>query len=365
MATNASSQVSSTAISVKLSVDGKNWKDWNKQLLNYASSDGALLILKGSNCPTFDPLSDAYKVETYKLTDPKVLEDTATETQKKTEYDRVSRVNALLKYHNDEARIRKREDEQAYEHWVSRDARFQNSILSIHESIKPQVRHKATAAVMYNVLKDLNGNTIHANGAIAWHDFVTLRADNCKTIRAYVGKFREALIDLNSQGISFKWTNPDSQTSTMNAVDELIVIHFLQGLEAVMPDWVEARNNKLRRDAATRWTLDALIASLEDHIRHTNGEPVNTFLTLAKKEEEARVLARLKSQNKPIPAAQPASGSATTAAKATTPKKSKQSVAHCNYCDRSHAGPNEACWYAHPELRPRIGRIGDPRALRK
>jgi hypothetical protein len=27
---------------------------------------------------------------------------------------------------------------------------------------------------MYDVLKDLNGNTIHANGAIAWHDFVTL-----------------------------------------------------------------------------------------------------------------------------------------------------------------------------------------------
>jgi hypothetical protein len=31
----------------------------------------------------------------------------------------------------------------------------------------------------------------------------------------------------------------------MNAVDELIVIHFLQGLETVMPDWVEARNNEL------------------------------------------------------------------------------------------------------------------------
>jgi hypothetical protein len=65
------------------------------------------------------------------------------------------------------------------------------------------------------------------------------------------------------------------------------------------------------------------------------------------------VLARLKSQNKPIPAAQPASGSATNAAEATTPKKSKQSVAHCNPCDRIHAGPNEACWYAHLELRPK------------
>ena len=126
-----------------------------------------MLILKGSKCPKFDPLTDTYEVKTYEQPDPTILE-AATETQKKTEYDRVSRVNALLKYHNDEARIQKKEDEQAYEHWVSRDARLQNSILSsIHESIKPQVRHKATAAAMYDVLRDLNGNTVHANGAIA------------------------------------------------------------------------------------------------------------------------------------------------------------------------------------------------------
>jgi hypothetical protein len=88
MATNASSQVSSTAISVRLSADRKNWKDWNKQLLNYASSDGVLLILKGSKCSKFNLLSDTYKVKTYEQT--KVFEDTATETQRKTEYDRVS-----------------------------------------------------------------------------------------------------------------------------------------------------------------------------------------------------------------------------------------------------------------------------------
>ncbi|KAF1934795.1 hypothetical protein EJ02DRAFT_488767 [Clathrospora elynae] len=44
------------------------------------------------------------------------------------------------------------------------------------------VQHKATAAAMHNILKDLNSNTIHANRAIAWHNFVTLQADNCKTI---------------------------------------------------------------------------------------------------------------------------------------------------------------------------------------
>jgi hypothetical protein len=65
MATNASSQVSLTVISVRLSADRKNWKDWNKQLLNYASSDKALLILKGSKCPKFDLLSDTYKVKMY------------------------------------------------------------------------------------------------------------------------------------------------------------------------------------------------------------------------------------------------------------------------------------------------------------
>jgi hypothetical protein len=96
-----------------------------------------LLILKGSRCPKFNLLTETYEVKTYKRTDPAVLE-TATKTQKRNEYNRVSRVNALLKYHNDEARIRKKEDKQAYNHWVSRDARLQNSILSlIHESIKP------------------------------------------------------------------------------------------------------------------------------------------------------------------------------------------------------------------------------------
>jgi hypothetical protein len=64
--------------------------------LNYTSFDGALLILKGSKCPKFDLLSDTYEVKTYEQT--KVFEDTVTKTQKKTEYDRVLQVNALLKY---------------------------------------------------------------------------------------------------------------------------------------------------------------------------------------------------------------------------------------------------------------------------
>jgi hypothetical protein len=75
-----------------------------------------LLILKGSKCPKFDPLSDTYRVKTYKLTNLKVFKDLTTKAQKKTEYDRATRVNALLKYHNDEARIWKKEDKQAYDH---------------------------------------------------------------------------------------------------------------------------------------------------------------------------------------------------------------------------------------------------------
>jgi hypothetical protein len=61
----------------------------------------------------FNLLSDTYKVKTYKRIDPTVLK-TTTKTQKKNKYNRVSRVNALLKYCNDKARIRKKEDKQAY-----------------------------------------------------------------------------------------------------------------------------------------------------------------------------------------------------------------------------------------------------------
>jgi hypothetical protein len=350
---SSTTTLSSTAVSVRLAADGKNWKDWNKQVINYAASDNAFSILDGAACPAYDPLSVRYRIETY---DTGSIRDEMSETQKKNEFKRVSALNANYRILNDEARLLKKEAEQAYTNWVARDARLQNTILSsIDNALKPQVRGKATAHDMYTALRELNDNTEYANAAQAWQNFVMLRADQCKTIRAYIGKFREALIDLNTAGISFKWVKPKSTTTIDdNGVNELIVIHFLQGLDAVLPEWVEARNNDLRRD--NTWTLDALVASLEDHIRHTNGEPVNTFLTISKQEEEKRVLARIRSRNSngdtKTNLAYNATSSGGAGGNNATPRRPRASMGYCNNCNREHPGPNDACWITHPELKP-------------
>jgi hypothetical protein len=70
-----------------------------------------------------------------------------------------------------------------------------------------------------------------------------------------------------------------------------MIIQFLHGLSKVLPQWVEARNNDLRQ--GNTWTIDTLIASVEDYIRTTNKEPVKTFTTISKQAEEKRVLTRL------------------------------------------------------------------------
>jgi hypothetical protein len=349
---SSTTTLSSTAVSVRLAADGKNWNDWNKQVINYAASDNAFTILDGAACPAYDPLSIRYRIETY---DTGTIRDDMSDTQKRNEFQRVSALNANYQLLNDEAHLLKKEAEQAYTNWVARDARLQNTIhSSIDNALKPQVQGKATAHDMYTAFRELNDNTEYANAAQAWQNFVTLRADQCKTIRAYIGKFQEALIDLNTAGISFKWVMPKSTTTTdNNGVGELIVIHFLQGLDAVLPEWVEARNNDLRRD--NTWTLDALVASLEDHIRHTNGEPVNTFLTISKQEEEKRVLARIKSRNSgdtKTNLAPNATSSGGTGGNNTTPRRPRAPMGYCSNCNREHPGPNEACWITHPELKP-------------
>jgi hypothetical protein len=83
---------------------------------------------------------------------------------------------------NDEARLLKKEAEQAYQNWVARDARLQNTILSsIDNALKPQVRGKTNAHDMYTVLRELNNDTEYANASEAWHNFETLRADQCNS----------------------------------------------------------------------------------------------------------------------------------------------------------------------------------------
>ena len=57
MATNTAS---STGITARLATDGKNWKDWVKQLVNYAAADSAVDVLDSAARPDFDPTLDKY-----------------------------------------------------------------------------------------------------------------------------------------------------------------------------------------------------------------------------------------------------------------------------------------------------------------
>jgi hypothetical protein len=55
-------------MTVTLKVDGKNWKDWNKQILNCAAADGASALLQGQDAPPYDETDTQYK--TYNLLTP-------------------------------------------------------------------------------------------------------------------------------------------------------------------------------------------------------------------------------------------------------------------------------------------------------
>jgi hypothetical protein len=139
-------------------------------------------------------------------------------------------------------------------------------------------------------------------------------------------------------------------------LDELMVIHLLYGLSNVLPAWVEARNNDLHAGNGT-WTIDILIQSVEDHIRHVNEEPVKTFLMISKQKEEQQVLTQLNGQHTTVTAttvvhASPSINSATTPAPSTYKGRTPKPIGMCDHCNREHTGPNELCWIAHPELMP-------------
>ncbi|KAI1519598.1 Retrotran-gag-2 domain containing protein [Pyrenophora tritici-repentis] len=195
---------------------------------------------------------------------------------------------------NNEARQLLKEDKLALDLWVARDARLQNTILSsIDKPLVAQVRTCPTAHDMYKALKDLNSNGDYANAALAWTAFIDLRAETQPTVRNYIGKFRETINDITVQGITLGWKKPSAVpgTSADRDVEDLLIIHFLHGLARVLPQWVEARNNDLRQGHT--WSVDTLVASLEDHLRHALDEPVKTFLSVSKQAEEKRVLTRL------------------------------------------------------------------------
>jgi hypothetical protein len=118
---------------------------------------------------------------------------------------------------------------------------------------------------------------------------------------------------------------------------------MLHGLSKVIPQWVEDRNNDLRQ--GNLWTIDTLISSVEDHIRHGNKDPVKAFTTIAKQQEEKRVLQRLNQRQN-------------TSKLVNTPGTSQRTPftlkppAFCTHCEKDHPGGTDNCWRAHPHLMP-------------
>ncbi|KAA8621799.1 rve domain-containing protein [Pyrenophora tritici-repentis] len=344
---------SSTAVTARLAADGKNWKDWIKQLINYAAADGAVAVLDGAPRPEFDATDDKYRITAMQrpITHPL---GTSTDVIQ-AELDRVGKLNKTIGPFNNEARQLLKEDKLALDSWVARDARLQNTILSsIDKPLVAQVRTCPTAHDMYKALKDLNSNGDYANAALAWTAFIDLRAETQPTVRSYIGKFRETINDITVQGITLGWKKPSAVpgTSADRDIEDLLIIHFLHGLARVLPQWVEARNNDLRQGHT--WSIDTLVASLEDHLRHAPDEPVKTFLSVSKQAEEKRVLTRLNgrgngnnsNQNStPTPSSLPTRNN-------NQQKRTPQPVGMCDHCKREHPGPNELCWKLHPSLTP-------------
>ncbi|KAG9382449.1 rve domain containing protein [Pyrenophora tritici-repentis] len=190
---------------------------------------------------------------------------------------------------------------------------------------------------MYKALKDLNSNGDYANAALAWTAFIDLRAETQPTVRSYIGKFRETINDITVQGITLGWKKPSAVpgTSADRDIEDLLIIHFLHGLARVLPQWVEARNNDLRQGHT--WSIDTLVASLEDHLRHAPDEPVKTFLSVSKQAEEKRVLTRLNGR-----------GNGNNSNQNSTSTPSSLPTRNNNQQKR----PNELCWKLHPSLTP-------------
>jgi hypothetical protein len=177
----------STSITIKLAADGKNWRDWSKQLINCASADSAFKVLEGSARPTFDATDSRYNLTALFRPD---YQQSATPNDIINETKQVATLNKAVTPINDDARTQKKEDELRYNQWVARNARLQNTILSsIDKPLVAQVRMCTTADDMYKALKDLNSNGDHANAAAAWEDFVVLRADTQPSVRTFIGKF--------------------------------------------------------------------------------------------------------------------------------------------------------------------------------
>ncbi|KAH4914581.1 hypothetical protein HBI57_078750 [Parastagonospora nodorum] len=319
MATNTASSIGITA---RLATDGKNWKDWVKQLVNYAAADGAVDVLDGAARPDFDPTLNKYRITALQRTTAHPAGTSETIIQ--ADFDRVGKLKKAIAPFNSEARHLLKEDKLALDQWVARDARLQNTILSsIANTLASQVRTCPTAHDMYKALKKLNSNGDHANAALAWIALIDLCAESQPSVRSYIGKFRETINNITVQGISPRWKKPSAvsmATSSERDVEDLLIIHFLHSLDRVLPQW--------------------------------EVEPAKTFISVAKSAEEKRVLSRLKSRSNND--ATPSAPSLPTRNRNNNnhPKRTPQPVGHCDHCKKEHPGPNDLCWKAHPELVP-------------
>jgi hypothetical protein len=111
MSPPATQSTSSTAVSVTLVADGRNWKDWIKQISNFASSGGAFRILDGDACPRFDALDSKYNITS--LVRPSYASNALPSVINK-EMTRAATYNSALRNLNEDARRSKKEDEAAH-----------------------------------------------------------------------------------------------------------------------------------------------------------------------------------------------------------------------------------------------------------
>jgi hypothetical protein len=95
--TQAGSTTSKTTVSVTLRADGKNWKDWIKQLTNYAAAEGAFRVLDGAACPTFDDSDTKY--DQMDLLTPALNTD-MTQQQVRAAWSTAEDTNKLLRPYN-------------------------------------------------------------------------------------------------------------------------------------------------------------------------------------------------------------------------------------------------------------------------
>jgi hypothetical protein len=241
-------QLSSSNVTVRLAADGQNWKDWIKQLTNYAAGISALRVLDGNLCPPYNPTDAKYALTP--LFAPTYAPN-SSEAQIETETNRIYKLNKGLIALNANNRQLRADDRAAYENWVAKDGKLQNTVLSsINTALVPQIRDCNLANAMQVILKGLNNTSDYANAATAWAAFIDVRADTCKSIREYNGKFREAISDLAIYGLSIAWLKPSVTTPTTatraDGLGQLLVIYYFYGLEKVLPDWVQAREDDLR-----------------------------------------------------------------------------------------------------------------------